>query len=808
MKSRGALLISLFILFAGCVFNFYPPWFEQVDFSEYLSETDDVEPELLSVNIIFPTNGQEVGQFYDFYGTVVEGDDEVAQVWYSKDGASYQLADLDGLNWAAEIELTADGIYTNYVYAIDKAFNHSFTNSVWVTRSSGVPWVSITSHLNGATVNQSDIILSGNVGVDAPYQIADVSVQLNGEEWQEASFDIESWSINLTLEEGDNIIIVEVTADNGKSASSGGWIIEYRPSIPEIAITSHENGYITSEYEIELSGTASIAEPHEITDVQYKHSEEPGGGNWVIVDNFNGGTWTVESILLSLGTNYISVRAIADNDTTNTIEDRVIVSYDLHTIEVWENLYDAVISGSETNIGGEIYGFYPFEIIALEISLNGSDYTPISFDSGGSQIEWNTNLSIEPGENNLEVFAVTSIYITNSVDLTLYRVSITDIAAGNQHTISIRHDGAVWAWGWNSSGQIGDGYSGEFVNRTFPVRVLAGEAGGGTYLESIIAIAGGNEHTVSVMNNNTVYAWGLNDRGQLGNNSTENSDIPVQVQGDLSDIIAIAAGNQHTVALRETDGTVWAWGWNSSGQLGNGMGNDSNIPVQVVGEGGSGNLEGITAIAAGWAHTVALRETDGRVWAWGNNNRGQLGDGSTTQRQTPVQVVNLENITAIAAGYQHTVALREDGTVWAWGWNSSGQLGNPSAGSQSIIPVQVVGEGGSGNLEGITAIAAGYQHTVALREDGTVWAWGWNSSGQLGNPDAVGQSTTPVQVRGGATGETYLTNIIAIAAGYQHTVALRNDGTVWAWGWNSSGQLGDGLTENSDTPVQVIFMHY
>ena len=192
-------------------------------------------------------------------------------------------------------------------------------------------------------------------------------------------------------------------------------------------------------------------------------------------------------------------------------------------------------------------------------------------------------------------------------------------------------------------------------------------------------------------------------------------------------------------------------------------------------------------IAGGYAHSLRLR-SDGTVWAWGNNANGQLGDGSTTERHTPVPASGLAGVVAIAAGQLHSLALKSDGTVWAWGYNYYGQLGDGST-TDRWGPVPVSG------LAGVVAIAAGDWHSLALKSDGTVWAWGYNVAGELGDGSTT-QRTAPVPVSG-------LTGMVAIGGGLYHSLALKSDGTVWAWGWNYFGQLGDGTTTQRLTPVPV-----
>jgi len=243
------------------------------------------------------------------------------------------------------------------------------------------------------------------------------------------------------------------------------------------------------------------------------------------------------------------------------------------------------------------------------------------------------------------------------------------------------------------------------------------------------------------------------------------------------------AASDHSVYVQSA-GTVKAWGKNDKGQLGDGTTTDRTAPVTIAG------LPNLKAVAAGGSHTVAL-DTDGKVWTWGSNSNGQLGDNSTNNKATPAQVTGLPTVKAIAAGRDHTVVLDEDGTVWAWGKNDLGQLGDGTIIEQHA-PKRIPA---FSNIN-VTAIAAGDSHTVFLKSDKTVLAVGANVSGQLGNGTGI-NSLTPVAVSGIATA-------IGISAGDMYTAVLKIDGTVWVCGVNNKGQLGIGVvSDNSLTPVQV-----
>ena len=308
-----------------------------------------------------------------------------------------------------------------------------------------------------------------------------------------------------------------------------------------------------------------------------------------------------------------------------------------------------------------------------------------------------------------------------------------------------------------------------------PVVVLAPAA------ITVTKIASGVVHQVAIYPDGTVWAWGNNNSGQLGNGTTNQSSIPVQVSGLSGTFTAVAVGQYHSLALK-SDGTVWAWGYNADGEVGNGTTGNKLTPVQVSG------LSGVVAIAAGRYHSLAVK-SDGTVWAWGSNTNGQLGDGSTTTRTGATQVPGLTGVSKVAGGAYFSIALKSAGTVWAWGYNYYGELGNGNT-TEQHSPVQV------SSLTSVSAIASsGMDHSLAVKSDGTVWAWGQNTYGQLCDGTTTTR-TTPVQVSG-------LTGGSAVAASYYDSIVLKTDGTVWGCGVNQYGELGNGNTTEQHSPVQA-----
>ena len=444
---------------------------------------------------------------------------------------------------------------------------------------------------------------------------------------------------------------------------------------------------------------------------------------------------------------------------------------------------------------------------SLDVSFESSNITVLndtSFDYDGTNENQVLTITPEPHSSG---FVMITITVANELTSTSQSFGVTvleiddppeinrvpfQVAASYNHSMVIDTDYKVFVWGSNYSGQLGNN-SGS--NQLTPVYI--------NDLDDIETIAGSmnssdSNHSLAVTTSGIVWAWGYNNVGQLGiGESGASRYTPVEVSG-IKDIIDVDAGTQHSLALQD-DGTVWAWGYNMNGQLGNGSGGggyDSNEPVEV------GNLSEVSAIACGGNHSLALKN-DGTVWAWGNNSDGQLGTGDTIENHYPIQVIGpdyigyLEDIIAIAAGDKHSLALKSDGTVWAWGANSYGELGqNSNMTSYYMYPVQVKGVNGSGFLTGITEIAAGYQHSLALKSNGTIVGWGKNDNSQLGNYSSMDKHA-PVLV-------SNITGVQTIEAGGSHSIAIKRDGTVWTWGHNSSGQLGDNTTFYKDYPVQAF----
>jgi alpha-tubulin suppressor-like RCC1 family protein len=348
-------------------------------------------------------------------------------------------------------------------------------------------------------------------------------------------------------------------------------------------------------------------------------------------------------------------------------------------------------------------------------ALAGGSSHSLALKNDGTVRSWGLNSSGQLGIGSTNT--VWSPTLVSSL------ANVMEVSGGQSHSLMLKADGTVWSCGYNGYGQLGDGTT---IKRTSPVQVLSG----------VSKVQAGSMHSLVLKLDGSIWSWGYGLRGERGDGTTNKvQTTPVQVL-NLTGMTDVAGGGTHSIGLK-SDGTVWTWGYNLYGQLGLGYTNSfENTPVNVP------SLSGIIRIAAGNTHTTVLKN-DGTVWSFGRNLSGQLGDGTTAQRATPVRVSGLSGVVDIAAGPEggHTLALKSDGTVWAWGAANDGQLGEGTNVSKRLTPVQVT------NLNQVAAIAAGASHSLAMKSDGTVWVWGRNQSGQLGI-GSTNNVSAPVNVSG------------------------------------------------------------
>jgi alpha-tubulin suppressor-like RCC1 family protein len=326
---------------------------------------------------------------------------------------------------------------------------------------------------------------------------------------------------------------------------------------------------------------------------------------------------------------------------------------------------------------------------------------------------------------------------------------------------NLQADGSVWSWGSNRNGQLGDGSTSDSPT---PIRVQG-------LPSNIVAVAAGGDHSAALTSDGVMYAWGLNQYGELGDGTTTRHPTPTRVP-DLTNVASIAFGPFHAAAVKR-DGTVWTWGNNQFGQLGDGTTTERHAPVQVAALGTTNSK-----VALGDWHTLVIRN-DATLWTFGFNNEGQLGDGTQTNRSTPVQVPGLHVVSVAAGGLTGTspgvhgsAAIATDGALWV-----TGQFAGPPAGPPTYMFMQVAGF--SGGVE----VSAGALHLIMRRSDGTVWTMGSNAASQLGYPTSSTSNNPPAPVPG-------LSGAIAVTSGGQTVAAALSDGSVLAWGSNSDGQVG------------------
>ena len=338
------------------------------------------------------------------------------------------------------------------------------------------------------------------------------------------------------------------------------------------------------------------------------------------------------------------------------------------------------------------------------------------------------------------------------------------------------NEGQLWAWGYNNYGQLGTNNT---TDRSSPVQTVAWGLNWKTITcTTVTGSAGG------IKTDGTLWLWGDNQWGQLGTGNTTTRSSPVQTVASGTNWKSVAMGQWSTGAIK-TDGTLWMWGRNIYGQLGDNSTTQRNSPVQTIA--GGTNWQQVSGGAGG---STAAIKTDGTLWLWGDNSYGQLGTNTAYDgRSSPVQTVSSGTNWKQVAGSQTMAAIKTDGTLWMWGYNIYGQLGTNDRTNRSS-PVQTVAAGNNWKQ-----VSGGKTSIMAIKTDGTLWGWGFNNYGQLGTNDRTNRSSPVQTVAGGTNWKQAFVN--------NSSVAIKTDGTLWTWGQNAFGGLGNGTTTGTSSPIQV-----
>lgn len=429
------------------------------------------------------------------------------------------------------------------------------------------------------------------------------------------------------------------------------------------------------------------------------------------------------------------------------------------------------------NFGGSVYT--PVDVVGLESGVQAVDVGEghrCALTAGGGVKCWGTNNGSGQLGNGTEISTMLPGGAQGPpVDPIGLTSGVTAISIGHRHSCALTTAGGVKCWGINFNGEVGDGTT---TDRLSPVDVTGLSSG-------VAAISAGTSHTCALMSTGGVKCWGAGGSGRLGDGTVTRRLSPVDVVGLPGPVASISAGQSHTCAVM-ADGTARCWGDNSFGKAGDGSGISQRLtPVAVVG------ISSVQSIVAGGGHTCATL-TSGGVRCWGRNEFGQLGIGQGVEYSSPAPVLGLANgYGSVRAGGFHSCAVTAIGGLRCWGKNDNGQLGDGTT-TDRFSPVHV-----AGLTHGVAAVTTGEIHSCALLTTGGLKCWGNNGQGRLGDGTAL-ERLTPVDVTGLTSG------VLAVSAGTAHTCALTAAGGVKCWGLNTLGRLGDGTTASRTTPVDVV----
>jgi alpha-tubulin suppressor-like RCC1 family protein len=657
------------------------------------------------------------------------------------------------------------------------------------------------------------------------------------------------WGLNASGQLGDSTTVNKSTPTalagisisggtllSNSSASSAPYGYLYTNKLYYFSINSIATSKLQYTGEIDqYSSSTSLSSPVQIGTTFLLSPTQIGTSSWSAISAGGGHVLAIrsDSTLWNWGL------GTSGQTSSNTIPNYFSKSSPVQVAGSWSSISAGGSHSTAINTDGQLYAWGDNTVTQLGvpkaatnyswIQVAGNDIATLAIRSDYTLWGWGYN-------NNAALGDGTTISKSSPVQIgtdSWIFISLNATVQGSGGASGIKSDGTLWSWGSNANGQLGDGTS---INRSSPVQVL----GGGSWS----SVAAGQYARIAIRAGaqaGQVWTWGFNGTyGQLGDGTTISRSSPIQITAASSSFTFVTAASYTSYAIK-TDGTIFAWGYGGSGNIGDGTTTSRSAPVQITSL-GSRVFTKIYAYSSDHVHAI---QNNGKLWGWGTNTTGELGDGTVVSRSSPVQVSGAQNWSTVAGlggytqsagidtsgkvylwssyngnvitsgshisnptyyswsqisvGPSHTVALREDGKVFAWGLNSVGQVGDLTILNRSS-PVQIGGTGDE--REYFVSVSAGTNFTVGVNIIGKIYAWGFNTYGQLGDTTTVSKSS-PVLLTAASIASS---SFVSISAGDNHVIALTTAGTVFTWGTNGSGQLGQNDTVFRSSPVQIPSM--